>query len=119
MTTAATRSPEKSQDSIIVLSAPASPKGTCDQFIRGRNGSRKTAFEVPPSAPMLLPWKPPIMPMSLWRPVVRMAILRQPSTDSVPELVKKEKFRSPGVISETRCARYVRRGSMSSWEWMP
>jgi hypothetical protein len=118
MTTAATRSPEKSALETTIRSASASPKGTCVQRLSGRNGSRKTAFDVPPSEPSDLPWKAPIVPTKWWRPVVRIAIFRQASIDSVPEFVKKEYWRSPGVISATRRARYVRSGSISSCEWI-
>ena len=104
-TTAATRSPVKSKIFIILASTSMSPQGTCVQCRRGRNGSRKTAFEVPPSEPMLLPWNAPAAPMKWCRPVASVAILRQPSIDSVPELVKKAYCRSPGVISATRFAR--------------
>ena len=90
MTTAATRSPVKSPLASTILSASTSPNGTCIQLSSGRNGSRKKALEVPPSAPRVLPWKAPMVPTSLRRPVVSMAIFRQPSTDSVPELEKKE-----------------------------
>ena len=89
MTTAATRSPEKSPLATIIRSASTSPNGTCVQRFKGRNGSRKTAFDVPPSEPSDFPWKAPIVPTKWCRPVVRIDILRHASTDSVPELVKK------------------------------
>jgi hypothetical protein len=90
MTTAATLSPENSLLSRIMESASTSPNGTWTQLSSGRKGARKTALEVPPSEPSVLPWKAPVVAMSRCRPVVSMAIFRQPSTDSVPELEKNE-----------------------------
>ncbi len=46
-----------------------------------------------------------MVPTKWCRPVVRIDIFRHASTDSVPELVKNEYWRSPGVIIETTCAR--------------
>ena len=76
------------------------------------------ALEVPASEPSDLPWNAPIVPTKWCRPVVSIDILRQASIDSVPEFVKKEYCRSPGVIIETMWARYVRSGSISSCEWI-
>ena len=105
MTTAAILSPEKSPLETTIRRASTSPNGTCVQRLSGRKGSRKIALEVPPSEPSDLPWKAPMQPTKFCRPVVRIAILRHASTDSVPELVKNEYWRSPGVTSATSRAR--------------
>ena len=55
--------------------------------------------------PAVLPWKARMVEMYQRPPVLNRASFRAISTASVPQLVKKHCFRSPGVMSATALAR--------------
>ena len=52
-----------------------------------------------------MPWKARMVEMYQRPPVLNRASFRAISTASVPQLVKKHCFRSPGVMSATALAR--------------
>nr|HID12289.1 thiamine ABC transporter substrate-binding protein [Anaerolineae bacterium] len=72
-------------------------------------GWRYSRRQVAERAPIVRPWKPRMAATIFLRPVTRRAILRAPSTASVPELQRNARSSPGGVISASFASSSARR----------